>query len=105
MYYDLFTDSEEGSKFKSFPVINSSGAKKWYYNTGERLPRAANYSKYNLLKIVEPGDIIYEANGGLGVTGHIAIVEGVFYDEKYQQYYIRIIEAIDAGVCRSVLDD
>lgn len=105
LYYDLFTDSEEGSKFKSFPVINSSGAKKWYYNTGERLPRAANYSKYNLLKIVEPGDIIYEANGGLGVTGHIAIVEGVFYDEKYQQYYIRIIEAIDAGVCRSVLDD
>lgn len=51
------------------------------------------------------GDIIFEAEGGFGITGHIAIVEGRFYDSKQKKYYYRIIEAIDQGVVRSVLDD
>lgn len=77
----------------------------WQYNTGTSLPKKANYSKYNLLEVCQPGDVIYEANGGFGITGHIAIVEGKFYDEKMGQYYIRVIEANQHGVCRGVLDD
>lgn len=83
----------------------SSGSSKWYYNTGTSLPQAANYSKYNLLNTVKKGDIIYESQGGFGITGHTAIVEGKYYSSAYQQYYIRVIEAIDKGVVRSVLDD
>lgn len=78
---------------------------KWYYNTGTSLPQAANYAEYNLLNTLMPGDIIYEAKGGFGITGHIAIVEGKFYDDVQKQYYIRIVEAINYGVVRSVLDD
>lgn len=77
----------------------------WYYNTGTDLPQQANYSKYNLLNTVKKGDIIFEANGGLGITGHTAIVEGIFYSDTQQQYYIRVVEATLLGVIRSVLDD
>ncbi|WDV44171.1 YiiX/YebB-like N1pC/P60 family cysteine hydrolase [Clostridiaceae bacterium M8S5] len=77
----------------------------WQYNTGTSLPRKANYSKYNLLSVCQPGDLIYEAKGGFGITGHIAIVEGKFYDPILRQYYIRVIEANQYGVCRGVLDD
>lgn len=83
----------------------SSKGSKWYYDTGTSLPQKANYSKFNLLNVVQPGDIIHEAKGGFGITAHTAIVEGVFYDSKYGQYYVRVIEAIDTGVKRSVLDD
>lgn len=83
----------------------SSGSSKWYYNTGTSLPKAANYSKYNLLNTVKKGDIIYESKGGFGITGHIAIVEGKYYSSSHNQYYIRIVEAINEGVVRSVLDD
>ncbi len=78
---------------------------KWYYNTGLTLPRKPNYSKYKLLSNVKVGDVIFEANGGFGITGHIAIVEGEFYDKKLGVNYIRVIEAIADGVVRSVLDD
>lgn len=77
----------------------------WYYNTGTTLPRAASYTSYRLLDIIEKGDVIYEANGGLGVTGHAAIVEGRYWSTEHFQYYIRIIEAISPGVVRSVLED
>lgn len=55
--------------------------------------------------IVKPGDLIYEAKGGFHITGHIAVVEGIFYSEEYECFYIRLIEAISSGVCRGVLDD
>lgn len=84
---------------------SSSSSKKWYYNTGTSLPKTPNYSKYNLSNYLNKGDIIYEKNGGFGITGHIAIVEGRFYDTSKKIYYYRIIEAIDDGVVRSVLDD
>lgn len=83
---------------------SSSGSNKYYYNTGSSCPAEATYSKYNLLDVVQKGDIIYEANGGFGVTGHIAIVEGV-YTTIGGKKYIRIIEAIDVGVKRGILDD
>ena len=62
------------------------------------------YSKYNLLDVVKKGDIIFEANGGFGITGHVAIVEGI-YSRGDGTNYIRLIEAIDVGVVRSILDD
>lgn len=90
---------------KPTSLLKSSSGTKWYYNTGTTLPQAANYSSYNLLGTVQKGDIIFEANGGYGITAHTAIVEGIFYSSALQQYYIRVVEAIDDGVVRSVLDD
>jgi len=83
----------------------SSGSSKWYYNTGTSLPQAADYSEYRLLDVVKKGDIIFEANGGFGVTGHTAIVEGIYYSSTQKQSYVRVVEAIDVGVVRSILDD
>lgn len=82
-----------------------SGGGDWYFNTGTTLPRAANYAKYNLLNTVKAGDVIYEARGFYGLTGHTAIVEGTYYSSEFQQYYIRIVEANSSGVERGVLDD
>lgn len=91
-----------------------TGDTHWYYNTGTALMDKPNYSNYNLLSIVQAGDILYEDQGGSGLTGHIAIVEGIFYDTSYSVFYIRLVEAIGFisgsigqgdGVCRSVLDD
>lgn len=83
---------------------NQGASPAWYYNTGEKLPRSVAYNK-NILSAVEKGDIVYEAKGGFGVTGHIAIVEGKYYSAEKKQYYVRLIEAIQQGVCRSVLVD
>ncbi|MBR3770737.1 MAG: hypothetical protein IKL07_00555 [Clostridium sp.] len=95
-----------GGRNDSASICSSSG-EKWYYNTGTSIPSKATpvYSKYKLLNNVKAGDIVYEANGGLGVTGHIAIVEGKYYDSTKKMYYIRVIEAISSGVVRSILDD
>lgn len=85
----------------------SSGSDKWYYNTGTSLPSNADpkYNKYNLYDKAKKGDIIFEANGGFGITGHIAIVEGKYYNAAKKVNYIRIVEAINVGVVRSCLDD
>lgn len=96
VYYDLLEPQI---------TTKSGGGDKWYYNTGTSLPQPADYSRYNLLDRVQKGDIIFEANGGFGITAHIAIVEGIYYDNVQNQNYIRIVEAIDDGVVRSVLDD
>lgn len=85
---------------------SSSGSDKYYYNTKTSCPSSATYSKYDLLDVVQKGDIIYENNGGFGITGHIAIVEGIYSrGDDDDTKYIRIIEAIDVGVVRSILDD
>ena len=52
------------------------------------------------------GDIIQETGGGIAlITGHIAIVEGTFYDAGQSQLYIRLIEVGISGVVYGVLDD
>lgn len=99
-YYSILN-----SENKKLQNVKGSSTVNWWYNTGTELPQEADYSKYNLIDNIQVGDIVYEDNGGFGITGHIAIVEGVFYSEKYNQKYIRIIEAISKGVCRGVLDD
>ncbi len=81
------------------------GVYKWYYNTGLSLPKVPKYDKYNLLSQVKTGDIVFESNAFYGITAHVGIVEGKFYDAHLKKYYIRVIEAIPKGVVRSVLDD
>lgn len=76
----------------------SSGSDSGWYNIGTSLPYAVDYSNSNLLKYLKAGDILYEDTGFHGMTGHMAIVEGIFYDETYNQEYIRLIEAVDVGV-------
>ncbi|MDF2520996.1 MAG: hypothetical protein K0R84_1624 [Clostridia bacterium] len=105
IFYSLLVPMEETQTNPEEAGIFLDKDSAWYYNTGTTLPQPANYSKYNLLSTVKKGDIIYEANGGFGITGHIAIVEGIFWSTTQQQYYIRVIEAISDGVVRSVLDD
>lgn len=78
---------------------------KWWHHT-ETLPQATAYtSTHGLLDKVKKGDIVYEAAGGFGVTGHIALVEGIHYSPTYQQHYIRVIEAVSSGVCYGILCD
>lgn len=95
-YISLLKNNEEDLK--------SSGGDKYYYDTGTSCPAEATYDKYNLLDIVEKGDIIFEAAGGFGITGHIAIVEGI-YPRTDCGKYIRLVEAGSFGVARSILDD
>lgn len=85
----------------------SESSKAWFYNTGSSLPEDAVpvYEKYDLFRTVQKGDIIFEANGGFGLTGHIAIVEGKYYNAARKVQYIRLIEVISEGVVRSCLDD
>lgn len=83
---------------------SSSKSGGYYYNTGTSCPSKATYSKYNLLDNVKKGDIIYEAAGFFYIAGHVAVVEGV-YTRPGGGKYIRVIEAIENGVVRSILDD
>jgi len=89
MFYPVFSAANPNARSSS-----SSGSSKYYYNTGTTCPNSATYSKYNLLDVVKKGDIIFEANGGFGITGHVAIVEGI-YSRGDGTNYIRLIEAID----------
>ena len=102
-YYSVLVPPAVGNTRSS----SSSGGSTYYYNTGFSCPSQATYSKYNLLDVVKKGDVIYEANGGGGITGHIAIVDGI-YTKSDGSEYIRLIEAISndqGGVTRSILDD
>ena len=102
--FDKYADTYIKLFEQNPPQTNASGSDKYYYNTGTSCPTEANYDQKNLLDVVKKGDIIYEANGGFGITGHIAIVEGIFSDSDGTSY-IRIIEAISDGVVRSIIDD
>lgn len=81
----------------------------WYDNIGEtnpKLPQAADYSSYNILTKVKKGDILHETSGGVAtLVGHIAVVEGKYWDSTYKQYYIRTVEATLPTVTHGVLDD
>lgn len=93
-----------GNEVQSASSSSSSGGKIYYYDTGTSCPKQATYGKYKLLQNVKKGDIIFEGNGGFGITGHIAVVEGI-YSRGDGTQYIRLIEAIENGVVRSILDD
>lgn len=93
MTYDEFVSLYDGGNVSDFeasfydvlePIPNypvpASGSNAYYYDTGLSCPDEADYSRSNLLDVVERGDIIYEAAGALGITGHIAIVEDVITD-------------------------
>jgi len=95
---------------------SSSGSERYYYDTGGYGRDCAKYDKYKLLKTVKVGDIVYEAEGGGGFTGHIAVVHkfiihpiyiyhGSSYAGSYTVRQIQLIEAIDVGVRYSILDD
>jgi len=75
----------------------------YWYNTGVILSIGVNYRGSNLLERLRRGDIIYEGTGGFGITGHVAIVEGIYFSMEYDQYFVRLIEAISVGVARSIL--
>lgn len=96
------TDEVDGLSGIHFgnPIVSSQ----YYYNSGTTCPEEVKYDKYDLLNKVKKGDVLFEANGGFGITGHCAIVEGIFLNDKGERY-IRVIEAIEVGVCRGVLDD
>lgn len=103
-YYDILSPDNDVSPHVS---VDDSEIR-WQYNAGTTLYEEPKYTKYNLLEVLKPGDIIFEAYGGYGITGHTAIVEGIYYSSNYNQFYIRVIEAImkpGAGVCRGVFDD
>ena len=89
--------------------VGSFSGSSYYYNTGSVCPTQANYDRYNLLDVVQKGDVIFEANGGYGITAHIAIVEGIYpRNDGTGRSYIRLIEALSnsyGGVTRSILDD
>ncbi len=78
----------------------------WYHNIGDSnaIAKQANYSTCNLQDVVKQGDLVYERSGGFGVSGHIAIIEGVMESSNGYGEYIQTIEAISDGVVRSVLD-
>ena len=98
--------SDNGKITDTTPPDRGSGTDKWYYNTGTTLPQIPTYgATYALLTRLTEGDIIYEDDTIVGIMGHIAIVEGKYYDSSKSTYYIRLIEAITPGVSRSVLDD
>ncbi len=60
---------------------SSSGSGNNWYNIGTKLPEEPSYGKYDFSG-VKAGDILYEGTGFGGLTGHIAIVEGWFHDDK-----------------------
>ncbi len=112
----VYADNSSSDNIECIEVhnsINSSGSgsssggngslNETWYDIGQSLPHAVDYSESDLLKILKPGDIIYEAEGGGGFTGHAALVEGTFYDAAYTQQYIRILESVSCGVSRGLM--
>lgn len=91
---------------KKIGLLSSSGSGAWYYNTGVSLPQTAYYECTNMLSVLKRGDIMYENDSVTnGLVGHIGLVEGKYYSNARHCYYIRLVEAISPGVCRSVIDD
>jgi uncharacterized protein YycO len=102
---DIFTGTEGSS---------SGTNSKYYYNTRGGYPNQTTYKKYKLNEKVKVGDIVYEACGANGITGHIAVVYEIctHYNINYSTgqctvagLYVNVIEAISEGVCISLLDD
>lgn len=114
--YSIFVESYNASNFNnaqdyadSIASTYNARTSLWQDNIGTSSPalsQQASYSKYNILSTVQKGDIVQETAGGIAtITGHIAIVEGQFWDSSFRQSYIRLIESGTSGVVYGVLDD
>ncbi len=105
-YCVLATASTDANMyFDNDSAALSSGGSSWYYNTGTSLPQSASYASYGFLSLPIVGDIIIEQDTITGWSGHAAMVEGRFWSSTYSQYYVRLIESVQAGVCRGVISD
>lgn len=102
--------SEEEFDFENGEVtpFSSSGGQEWmknYYKIDNGLKTQPSFWVYNLLDVVKVGDIYYERKAG-GGYGHVAVVTGIKYDNKYKKYYIELIENAEGyNVCYGMLDD
>lgn len=116
--YDIkfYTLSDTAAEIDIMEAKGSGLSDRWYFNTGTEIVTRASYSKYKLLSTVKTGDIIHEKRDlsifdRNSMVGHIAYVEGVYYRPLYSsssstyKYNIRVIEAMNPKVFRSVLDD
>lgn len=100
--HSLVCSSEQSTSNKT-SSDSSNNDDKYYYNIEMPLQHSPDYTRYNILQLAQKGDILLDDNGSFGIFGHAAIVEGRFYDSTYG-YYIRVIEAVGAGVCRGIFD-
>ncbi|MFA6661470.1 MAG: YiiX/YebB-like N1pC/P60 family cysteine hydrolase [Bacilli bacterium] len=95
-------DNEETKTLSSSSGSSSSSTS----DIGESLPFEVVYEDGELINYVKKGDIVYVDKGPFH---HSSIVEGIFYDDTYNQDYIRVIEAVfdkadgGGGVSRGVL--
>lgn len=84
------------------------GDENWYdipvINGVPTLEHSVDYSVTpELLKYIEPGDILYETNTNSGVVMHMALVCDILYSSEFNQYYIVVIEAVEFGVTYGLL--
>ena len=86
------------------PTSDSSNAPWYNIDPKKELPRKPVMNKYDYSE-VKRGDVLYEAAGFFGLTGHVAIVAGWEYDATYDVMYILLIESVQDGVCYGYLDD
>ncbi len=87
---------------------DDSNDEDWYDISVEngipQLPHAVDYStKPGLINYLKPGDLVYEPVGGMGITGHTAMVYDILYSEEYEQYYVVLIEAVSDDVSYGLL--
>ena len=87
---------------------DGSNNEDWYninvVNGIPQLPHSVDYStKEGLIKYLKPGDLVYEPVGGMGITGHTAMVYDILYSEEYEQYYVVLIEAVSDDVSYGLL--
>lgn len=105
---DGYCSSTGQSEFDADHANNTRSGEYYYniqYDQNGGLLVTPNYSTFNLFNVIQIGDIVYDDQGFYGITGHIGIVEGVYYDPNSNQNYIRIIEAIPVeNVSYGILD-
>lgn len=104
--YDEYVIEKDESDDANIELY-SSGSGEYYYNYDEKkgCPDEVNYTGTRLLSMASAGNVLYEREGFGGLTGHVAIVEGRFYDASKKKYYIRVVEARKGyGVTRGILD-
>jgi hypothetical protein len=47
---------------------------------------------------------MYEASGFNYVVGHVAMIDGVFYDIAHNKFYVKTIDAVNPSIYPSLLD-